>query len=293
MESILDNPESDTAYFPAYLFAQIKDDKSGVYEIYTNHKRMRLAFLNKLYQLTQGDENICIESHDLGHILGFDKNMLERVYFYLIDEGLILYRDTGGGISISHRGIVMAEESLEPLEFVSPSKMLDNLIDLIEEINSISRAKLGCKIFNPSPKIIKDLKNIGSSEDAFVATILRIAGIIDQVYYHEIQRQLRQKPPEGSINLISVLLSERHVDYDQKDLQTLRKLQSLRSTKQPVHSGEHKAIRTLETFGIKYPFNWEKAGKTCLQHLLSSLNGLKLALIHYESKMSSNEAMKR
>lgn len=43
MESILDNPESDTAYFPAYSFAQIKDDKSGVYEIYTNHKRMAFS----------------------------------------------------------------------------------------------------------------------------------------------------------------------------------------------------------------------------------------------------------
>ena len=179
---------------------------------------MRLAFLNKVYELTQGDENISIESHDVGQALGFDKKIQERVYFYLIDEGLILFRHRGGGISISYKGTVMAEGSVEPLKYVSPSRMLDSLVDLIEKINNISRIKLGCKLFNPSSKIIKDLRNIGNSEDSFVATILRIAMIIDQVYYREIQGQLRQKPPERSIDLMLALFNERDVDYDQTDL---------------------------------------------------------------------------
>jgi DNA-binding MarR family transcriptional regulator len=275
IESVLENPELDTTYFPAYSLAQVKEDNRCIYEIYHNSKKTRSAFLNKVYEVTQGNENIVIESYDIGHALGFDKNTLDRVYHYLIDEGSILYRHTGGGISINHKGYLTAEESSEPLKFVSPSKMLDSLIDLIEEINNISRIKLGCKLFNPSPKIIKDLKNIGNSEDTFVVTILRIASIIDQVYYHEIQQQLRQKPPQGSINLLSTLLREKNVNYNQKDFQTLRKLQSLRSTKQPVHSGEHEAISILKTLGIEYPFNWEKAGKICLQLLISSLTGLK------------------
>lgn len=283
IESVLENPESDTVYFPAYSLAQIKDDKRRVYEIYLNCKKLRSAFLNKVYEVSQGNENIHIESYDLVRDLGFDNKTLDRVYWYLIDDGLILYRYTGGGISISHKGVVAAQEASEPLVFMSPSKMLDSLIDLIEEINNISRIKLGCKLFNPSPKIIKDLRNIGDSEDAFVTTILRIASIIDQVYYQDIQSQLREKLSQGSINLLSALLKEKNVDYDQKDLQTLRKLQSLRSTKQPVHSGEHKAITILGSLGIEYPFNWEKAGKICLEHLIKSVTGLKVALLKFDN----------
>ena len=36
---------------------------------------------------------------------------------------------------------------------------------IVEGINKISRVKLGCRLFNPSPKIIKDLRNIGNSEE--------------------------------------------------------------------------------------------------------------------------------
>ena len=36
---------------------------------------------------------------------------------------------------------------------------------IVEDINNISRVKLGCRLFNPSPKIIKDLRNIGNSEE--------------------------------------------------------------------------------------------------------------------------------
>jgi hypothetical protein len=108
--------------------------------------------------------------------------------------------------------------------------------------------------------------------------------IIDQVYYREIQGQLRQKPPERSIDLMLTLFNERNVDYDQTHFKILRKLCSLRSTKQPVHGGEHKAIKILKTLGIEYPFDWEKAGKICLQHLISSLTGLRSSLIHHNNK---------
>ena len=89
---------------------------------------------------------------------------------------------------------------------------------------------------------------------------------------------------DRSINLILALFNEKNVDYDHNDFQTLRKLQSLRSAKQPVHSGEHKAVRVLGTLGIDYPFNWEKAGKNCLHHLIAPFTGLKSSLILHNSK---------
>jgi Mn-dependent DtxR family transcriptional regulator len=94
MESVLENPESDTTYLPAYTFAKIRDDKRRAYKIFSDYKEMRLAFLNRVYELTKGNEEIVVESHVISQTLGFNNNMLDRVYFYLIDEGLILYRKT-------------------------------------------------------------------------------------------------------------------------------------------------------------------------------------------------------
>jgi hypothetical protein len=98
----------------------------------------------------------------------------------------------------------------------------------------------------------------------------------------EYLNQISGEKEKGSINLIAALLNAKNVSYDQKDLEKLRSLHKLRSSKHPIHSGEHEAITVFKSLNIQYPHaNWEKAGKICLHHLVMSIEGLTKAMVEH------------
>jgi hypothetical protein len=281
IERLLENPESDTEYFPAYSINNIlKDQWKKAQDIFLDLKEKRSLFLHKVYEITGANEGVFINAFDVGKELGFECNKtIEKVYEYLSEGGLIVSRYSGGGLSISHKGIVIIQGQLENPINISPNKMVNQLIDCIEDVNNLCKSKLRCKIFKPPLKDLNDLRNIIDSEEGFISTILRISNIIDAVYYEEIERQIKVSPQDGSLDFIVALFNEKNVNYKNEDIDHLRLLHRLRNTKRPIHNAEYKAITILRSLGIDYPIsNWERAGQTCLYHFMNCINNLRETL---------------
>jgi hypothetical protein len=107
--------------------------------------------------------------------------------------------------------------------------------------------------------------------------IARIANIIEEAYLDEIKGKLTTKPKPGSINYIEDLLKSRNLNYDNNALKILRKLYKLRSTKAPIHSGEHEAVDILNEFGIDYPVsNYIMATGILIDNFLLAIRSISL-----------------
>ena len=64
----------------------------------------RQQFLQKLYELTESNENDIRDMWEIGKSLGFPNNLTNRIGQYLEGEGLIVFRTEQGEISIKHEG---------------------------------------------------------------------------------------------------------------------------------------------------------------------------------------------
>jgi hypothetical protein len=175
---------------------------------------------------------------------------MKKIYEYLENKGLIKSIFSGGSFTVTNLGIRYIEFS-DPKPLINSK--VDELIAAIDQLNTISRNKLGCKIFLGNSKTLLDLRKQPTEEGDFVLAIARIANIIEEAYLDEIKGKLTTKPKPGSINYIEDLLKSRNLNYDNNALKILRKLYKLRSTKAPIHSGEHEAVDILNEFGIDYP----------------------------------------
>ena len=76
-------------------------------------KKKRFDFLKKVYEVTGGDENVWPDMWEIGSELGYDRELTEKIAQYLDGEWLIEFKAIGGGIKITHRGIVEMEAALE------------------------------------------------------------------------------------------------------------------------------------------------------------------------------------
>lgn len=76
-------------------------------------KKQRFQFLEKLYESTNGSSSGIVMMYELGQELNFDRNTTSNVVEYLTGELLIEPRTLGGGISITHNGILEIEAALE------------------------------------------------------------------------------------------------------------------------------------------------------------------------------------
>jgi hypothetical protein len=74
-------------------------------------KRDRFLFMHKLYDLTDGNSAYMINMWELGTDLKFEREKTRNIVDYLTDEGLIEPKALGGGISITHAGIIEIEDS--------------------------------------------------------------------------------------------------------------------------------------------------------------------------------------
>lgn len=86
------------------------------------HKRIKgkyLKFLVSLYKATDGRQNSIVNMSELGSEIGFSGDETDKIAQFLKEEGLLKFVTLGGGISITHEGIVFMEDILEPLEEIT------------------------------------------------------------------------------------------------------------------------------------------------------------------------------
>jgi len=116
-------------------------------------KEKRFQFLHSVYNLSNADENIDIQSYQLGKNLGFSDNFTSKVIRYLDKEELIRFKeDSGCVIGISHKGIIEVERALskpeESTEYFPPAI---NIIQIGEMKDS--------QIIQSSPDALQIKKN--------------------------------------------------------------------------------------------------------------------------------------
>lgn len=155
---------------------------------------------------------------------------------------------------------------------------VSELINEIENLNVFSKIVLKCKIFCNNAKLLNDLRGNTKTAEEFTHRITTIASIINDIFFDDIKKRVGKKDVEGSINLIQTLLDENGIKYDKVAIIKLRNLYRLRNTKQPIHNGEHEAIKILKDLGINYPINYMEAGEELVRHLLESIKSLNSTL---------------
>lgn len=75
-------------------------------------KANRFRFLELLYNKTEGDESQILNMFELGQEIGIDRDGTNKIGQYLSGEGLIKHVTIGGGIGITHYGVVEVEGAL-------------------------------------------------------------------------------------------------------------------------------------------------------------------------------------
>jgi hypothetical protein len=76
-------------------------------------RRRRLAFMERLYERTDGDPLARINFRDIGAELGWSEDEAQKVAFYLKDESLLKFPVMGGAVSLTHAGVVEMEAAME------------------------------------------------------------------------------------------------------------------------------------------------------------------------------------
>lgn len=76
-------------------------------------RRRRFAFMERLYERTDGHPMSRVNFRDIGVELGWPEDEAQRVALYLRDEGLLTFPVMGGAVSITHAGVVEMEAAME------------------------------------------------------------------------------------------------------------------------------------------------------------------------------------
>lgn len=88
----------------------------------------RFRFLRRLWEDSEGSEFYRTGMWELGSELGLDRPTVDRIFRFLSGEGLLKGVDLGGGISITHRGIVEVETALskpdQPTHYFPPVNVI-------------------------------------------------------------------------------------------------------------------------------------------------------------------------
>lgn len=80
------------------------------------NKVKRFKFLKLLYEVTGGNQSCFVNMWEVGQELGYDRKDIDLICQYLKGEGLIEYKTLGGGISITHWGVMQIEEAVSKPE---------------------------------------------------------------------------------------------------------------------------------------------------------------------------------
>jgi predicted transcriptional regulator len=105
--TLLGYPESSTHFPPDVIEAVATQSMKN--EI-INIKNKRDAFLTEAYKLSKGSPDERLNAFEIMSSSNYDKETIERIYFYLVDEGLIKPFATGGELTITPKGIEQVEK---------------------------------------------------------------------------------------------------------------------------------------------------------------------------------------
>ncbi len=132
-------------------------------------KEQRLKFLEKLYQVVDGSESSMVNMWELGEELDFDRPTTSNVVAFLRGEGLIESKALGGGISITHFGVVEIEQAREnptesteyfpPVNIINIEKM-DNSSIQQGNISSTQNSHFESDKLTELKSIISELQNV-------------------------------------------------------------------------------------------------------------------------------------
>ncbi|MEM5406018.1 hypothetical protein [Paraburkholderia unamae] len=71
----------------------------------------RALFLNQLYVKGNGSNAALLDMWQIGNELGLSRDETENTVGFLVGEGLAAHRAIGGGIAITHAGVLRAEQA--------------------------------------------------------------------------------------------------------------------------------------------------------------------------------------
>jgi hypothetical protein len=100
-------------------------------------KKQRFLFLQKVYKETAGGTFCIVDTDDIGQELGMDDLSSRRIVQYLIEEGLLQARGLGGGIGISHDGVLEVEQALASPDKPTQHFLPVNIINVQSMNNSV------------------------------------------------------------------------------------------------------------------------------------------------------------
>lgn len=101
-------------------------------------RKKRFQFSHRLYELTKGSRYEIVNMFEVGEEIGFNRELTDLVTQYLEGEGLIKFQTVGGGIGITHEGVLEVEEAISnpdtpttyfpPFNFIYVGQMIDSQI---------------------------------------------------------------------------------------------------------------------------------------------------------------------
>lgn len=103
------------------------------------NKIKRFKFLKLLYEKTNGSESYFINMWDIGKELGFNQSDVSLICEYLEGENLIQFVALGGGISITHWGIIQVEQAISEPE--NPTTYFPPVINIIN-VQSMNNSQI-------------------------------------------------------------------------------------------------------------------------------------------------------
>jgi hypothetical protein len=170
--------------------------------------------MNSLYEVTNGNEMLIVDMAEIGMSLNFTKDETLLTVEYLSGEGLLKYVTLGGGISITHLGVVEVESALQnPEEPTDHFPAAQNIIHIHTMTNSVIQQ--GAANSTQSVTIgVNDTELIGSFLE-LVTMNLQLLGLTEtekaeaQAEIETTRAQIKSPKPKSEIirNSLNTLVS--------------------------------------------------------------------------------------
>lgn len=135
----------------------------------------RYQLLRRLYEVTEGLQNKIVPFFEIATQAGFGRSETSDAYEYLRGEGLLKPMTLGGGVVITHRGIIEVENSI-----TEPSKPTEHFMPQV--IQHFHGNVGGVVTGNQNTMYVSNERTEAVHE------VLRLVG--------ELEDNLRQLPPE-------------------------------------------------------------------------------------------------
>jgi len=284
IENAFINPSFST-YFRQYISTIIDIDKIEYQNIF-DIIRYRYLFLKKSYELKESGQVIC-NCYEVSKLIGIDKETMDRVYFFLMDEEMIEYHATNGTFRLSHKGIKTVEDDIFDYSLIQPKLNSDEYFNLsfkkfansLHEFNVMAETVFGVKIFKASSKYLSDLIDNcinldinNKDEKSFIQIILILSSVVDEIYYDRVKKLI---PGETkSLKIIGGLFDAKKIKIT-NEIDNLRLIRELRNNYPPIHNNMPKAAELLSKLSILYPIiDYNDAGKVLVNNFQTSINNL-------------------